>query len=821
MTGTPGSATPSVTQRVALLTGGSYWTTRAAPELGLAAMTLSDGPVGVRGTRSDADARSTCLPAPVALGASWDEELVHRVAGVLAVEARDKRVEVVLAPMVNLQRSPLGGRHSECFSEDPLLTGRMGVAVVRGIQAGGVAATAKHYVGNDAETHRSTVDVRVDERALREVYLAPFELLVTEGRVWAVMVAYNTVNGVPMTHNPLLTDPLRTEWGFDGVTLSDWYAARPEHADRAIAAGLGLVMPGPAADWQAAARAALRDGRAPARAVHDAVRRLLALGSRVGAVRPVAHEPSACDPSWRDGPRGGVAGLVREAAAAGMVLLHNDGGLLPLDRTGLGRVAVFGPVADAGWIRGGGSATAVGRVGVSPLTGIVDAIGAPRVTYAAGVTGVERLHPLDGRLARCPHCGRPGIAVRYRDGTGRVVGTEHRGSGALQWIGDDVPRGLTLELSARLTADTTGDWAIGFAGVGSFRLALDREPALDVVITPDDDNFALSLVDPPQRWARLPLAAGETVTIELRAADFVPAERFATLVLGVRRPLPAAQQLAGVAEIARSADVCVVVVGTGPHVESEGRDRTDLALPGGQDELVEAVAAANPRTVVVINAGAPVLLPWRDRIAAVLVAWYPGQEFGTALADVLFGAVEPGGRLPCTWPARLADAPVPTTRPRDGALVYTEGVHVGHRSWLRSGVRAAYPFGHGLGYTSWAYLGLDVLRPIRPDGRATVSVRLRNTGSRAGKEVVQVYLSRPDSAVERPVRWLAGFAVARLAPGTEAAVSVSLAARAFQHWSVRERRWVTEPGRFRVHAGRSVDDLPLAADLVVASADAS
>ena len=259
----------------------------------------------------------------------------------------------------------------------------------------------------------------------------------------------------------------------------------------------------------------------------------------------------------------------------------------------------------------------------------------------------------------------------------------------------------------------------------------------------------------------------------------------------------------------------MVVVGTGPFVETEGRDRTDLNLPGNQDELVRAVAAVNPWTVVVVNSGAPVLLPWREQVAAVLVAWFPGQEFGSALADVLFGAAEPGGRLPCTWPDRMRNELVPTTRPTDGRLAYTEGLHVGHRSWLRADVRPAYPFGHGLGYTEWTYLGLDLPSSALPGSPVTVVVRLRNAGSRAGKEVVQVYLSRPDSTVERPVRWLAGFAVVRLAPDTTAEVPVRLDARAFQHWSVRDRCWDTEPGRFRVHAGRSVENLLLTAEVEV------
>ncbi len=787
----------SLEQRVGLLVGGAFWASVAEDSVGMRRIVFSDGPVGVRGTRWDEREPSMCLPAPVAVAASWDEDLAGRVGDLLAEEALSRGVDVVLAPTVNLQRSPLAGRHFECLSEDPLLSGRIGAALVRGVQVRGVGATAKHYVANDAETKRFTTDVQVDERVLREIYLAPFEDLVVEGGAWVVMAAYNSVNGTTMTENPLLTEPLVGHWGFDGVVISDWYATRSTDAARA---GIGLVMPGPADEWRDAVLAGVRGGQISTEIVTDGARRMLRLAARVGALADAPAVPPS--------PPVPVEHGLREAAAAGMVLLHDAGGMLPLDRHRLGRVAVLGPHAGEGAaMRGGGSSGVAVRYLVTPVDGMAAALdGQARVVHAEGVP-VDRLTPAPSTVVTCPRCGEPGFGVRYLDGSGAELRTEHRTLGHLVWFGDDIVRGGTVEVSALLRADVTGAWRIGTAGVGRLVMRLDGETVIDEHV-PDPDNFAGSFLDPPQRSVVRHLEEGATVAVEL-VHHVAPSDAFVGLTFGIRRPQP---EWARAVDLARGADACIVVVGTGPEVETEGRDRTTMALPDGQDELVRAVAAVNPRTVVVVNAGAPVLLPWQDEVAAVLVAWFPGQEFGSALADVLLGLAEPGGRLPCTWPARDQDAPVLTTRPTDGVLRYAEGLHVGYRGWLRSRAEPAYPFGHGLGYTSWSYLAVDAQAT---GGGATVEVRLRNSGPREGKEVVQVYLSRPESDVERPIRWLAGFAVVRAGPGADVVAVVQVAGRAFEHWSTRAGRWVTEPGVFHVHVGRSVGDLRLVTDLTV------
>ena len=783
-------------QKIRLVSGADFWSTRPEPAIGLRQLVLSDGPSGVRGVRWDERDPSISLPCGTALAATWDPELVARVGALIAGEARRKGVDVVLGPTINLHRSPLGGRHFEAFSEDPLLTGAIAAAYVASVQAHGVAACPKHFVANDSETDRFTVDVRVDERALRELYLAPFERVVAAG-AWAVMAAYNGVNGATMTASPLLHRPLKEEWGFDGVVVSDWTAVR---STAAAAAGTDLAMPGPAPLWGHPLESAVRGGAIEEAAIDDKVRRLLGLAARVEALGARRAEPPAqVDPAE-------AAGLVREAAARAMVLVRNESGLLPLDAGALRTVAVLGPNAASARIQGGGSATVVPARVVGPLSGLREALGDRVVIrHAVGAHSRHGLAPVPAPLMT-----EPGLRVRFLDRDGAVLRSENRRSGFLLWLGADVPPGAArLELTGRLRADRDGEWRIGFAGLGAFRLDVDGERALEEVVPLEGDDLAAAFLRPPQRSVARQLAAGQEVEVAL-TRQVEPGPLGVSLVLGVEPPRrPDAEELAAAVALARESDVAVVVVGTTEEIESEGFDRTSLALPAGQDDLVRSVAAANRRTVVVVNAGAPVEMPWRDEVAAVLLAWFPGQEFGAALADVLLGAAEPGGRLPTTWPASMADVPVLSTRPVDGALRYAEGLHVGYRAWARAAAPPAFAFGSGLGYTTWAYEALSAPAAVAAGEDLAVTVRVRNTGRRSGGEVVQAYLSRPESSVERPALWLAGFARVAAAPGEEAVARLTLPARALQHWSTAGRRWETEPGTFRLRVGSSAASTPL------------
>ncbi|AXQ53304.1 glycoside hydrolase family 3 C-terminal domain-containing protein [Streptomyces koyangensis] len=782
-------------RKVRLLTGADTWRTGRETALGLRAMTLSDGPAGVRGTAWDERLTSLLLPSPTALAALWDETLVGEVGAVLAAEARRKGVDVVLAPTLNLHRSPLGGRHFECFSEDPWLAGRVGAALVRGVQGGGVAATAKHFVANDAETERLTVDVRVGERALREVYLAPFEAAVAAG-VWVVMSAYNRVGGEAMAASGLLREPLKAEWGFDGVVVSDWGAVR-EPLEGA-AGGLDLVMPGPGGPWGEALVAAVREGRVPESAVDEKVTRLLRLASRVGALEDSG--PSAPPP-----PPPGARAVARRVAASSAVLLRNDG-TLPLRPGQLRTVAVIGPHAVRPRVQGGGSAEVFPERVVSPLDGLRAALPGVRVVAVPGPVVSAEPVPLDPPLARRPGTDEPGVRVRMLDAAGGELYAEDRLSGRI--LEPRLVAGAhTVEVAARLVPEEAGVWTFGVAGWGRMSLTVDGEAVVEGVFPRDTDDPTAVHVKPPLRTGRVRLAAGRPVEVAARR-ELGGDDGRAIMLCAAPPEGDPAEAVAHAARAAAAADAAVVVVGTTEESESEGRDRSTLELPGSQDALVRAVLGAQPRTVVCVNAGGPVELPWRGQAPALLLTWFGGQEAGAGLADVLTGAAEPGGRLPTTWPTSLAETPVRETRPTGGRLVYEEGLHLGYRAWLRAGTEPAFWFGHGLGYTRWTYESMEV-GPAGDGGRFTVRVRVRNTGERAGREVVQVYLERPDSALERPVRWLAGYAAVEAEPGAAVEAVVRVGARAVEHWSVEEGGWRREPGVFTVRAGCSAGDLRL------------
>ncbi|TRV73273.1 glycosyl hydrolase [Streptomyces sp. 130] len=793
-------------QKVRLLTGASTWRTHAEPAAGLRALTLSDGPAGVRGEAWDERETSLVLPSPTALAASWDERLLTDLGALLAVEARRKGVDVLLAPTLNLHRSPLGGRHFECFSEDPLLTGRTGAALVRGIQSGGVAATAKHFVGNDAETDRLTVDVRMDERTLREVYLAPFEAAVAAG-VWAVMSAYNKVDGVTMSASPLLAHPLKDAWGFDGLVVSDWGGVRT--LLDAARSGQDLAMPGPDGPWAAGLLAALEEGLVPTGAVDDKVRRLLRLARRVGALGPDRPAPRTAT-----APEAGRA-LLRRAVSAGAVLLRNEGGMLPLDASALKSVAVVGPHATAVRIQGGGSAEVFPEHVVTPLAGIERQLdGVAAVTYRPGLPESGRPEPLGRDRSRDPRDGEPGVLVRLLDARGAELHAEHRLSGRIVEPSVRPEGAAAVEIRALFRPAESGTWTWAVGGWGDISLAVDGHEVLAGTFPLDSDDPTRVHVAPPLHTARAELTAGREVEV-VALRSLAPGTGVATVLAAAP---PAGDPDAALAEAvaaARAADVAVVVVGTTEQSESEGHDRESLDLPEGQDALVRAVVRANPRTVVVVNAGAPVALPWHTRVPALLLAWFPGQEAGDGLADVLFGRAEPGGRLPTTWAAAQDDVPVLRTAP-DGAgrLHYAEGPHIGYRAWLRSGAAPAYWFGHGLGYTGWAYEELTAPAAVGAGEPFDVRVRVRNTGRRRGREVVQVYLARACSAVERPVRKLVGYAAVEAEPGESAVAVVRVDGRALAHWSPGRRGWETEAGAFTLLGGRSAGDLPLTARIV-------
>ncbi|MEV0235008.1 glycoside hydrolase family 3 C-terminal domain-containing protein [Nonomuraea sp. NPDC050786] len=761
------------------------------PRLGIPEVRLADGPAGVRVT-----ARATALPAPVALAATFAPDLARRFGAVIGREGRALGMDVLLSPMTNIVRVPQAGRNFETLGEDPLLAAAMVAGEVRGIQGEGLIATAKHYAANNFEHARQSVDARVDERTLREIYLPAFEAAVTAG-VGVVMAAYNRVNGVYAAENAhLLTGILRDEWRFAGWVMSDWSATHS--GVPAVTAGLDMEMPS-GANFAGLA-AAVTSGKLAGSVVDTAVRRVLVQLARFGLLGGGRPRPSL-------DPEAG-AGTAREIALAGAVLLRNEGDLLPLTRADLaGRadgtgLAVIGPTAAHPLVGGGGSARVLPARAESPLDALRRQAGpGSRVSWATGVDLEGVPVPASAlSLRRAPKGGTPQPAAQV----------DHTGANAL-------PAGTSWTWTGTLTAPETGDYDLriqGAGGVPAFNGSISltvggvRTGSVGALIGGNSSLIATS-GGLTNAGGVVHLESGRPTPIAI-AATGAPGTPLQVRLAWItpRRRQEALREAVALAAGARAALVFAFNEGT------EGADRASLALPKGQDAVIEAVAAANARTAVVLNTGDPVLMPWLERVPSILQMWYPGQEGADATATLLLGGASPGGKLPVTFPRRAEDAPTaPAERyPGEGGVaVYGEGVFVGYRHYDANDVEPLFPFGHGLSYTRFDYGGLSVRAA---SGGLSVSFTVTNTGRREGTEVAQVYLGPPSPPpVPMPPRALAGFARVRLRPGERRRVTVTVSRRALQCWS--DGRWVLAGGRRTVHVGSSSRDLRLRQEVAV------
>ncbi len=778
-------ASLTLEQKVSLLAGHDNWHTQALP--GVPAMRVSDGPAGVRGTSWTGPA-SASFPCGTALGASFDPALVEEVGAALGEEARSKGAHVLLAPTVNLHRTPIGGRNFECMSEDPVLTARIAVGYIRGVQRHNVACCVKHFVGNDTEFERHTISSEIDEVTMREAYLVPFEEAVRPvahggADVRSLMSSYNRINGVYASeHRQLLRGVLRDEWGFDGAVISDWFGTHT--ATESLEASLDLEMPGPPRERGDKLLAAVTSGETTEARVDEAVRRLLELFNWSGVGEIDSEERTADSDATRD--------VIRRAAIAGTVLLKNDG-LLPLSADA--KVALLGPNSERGQVQGGGSARVRTVRPSMPLA-------------AMQHRGIAVVHQPGCRIDKRLPAMRGEFRVRYT-GTDGTTGDEITDRLSFIWMDDPAPgvnvAAFGVSVKGSFVPDVTGDWQVSLTVVGSAVLRIDGEVMVDLTV-PQTGGAFFGLGN---NEIRVPLACEAGVRREV-SVEIVIEERSQLRGLIVGAEQPASDDLIEAAvDAAAHAEVAVVIVGTNADWETEGEDRTDMDLPGAQDELVRRVAAANPRTVVVINAGSPVSMPWRDDVAAVMQVWFPGEAFGEALSDMLFGAAEPGGRLPLTIPKQLSDTPAYPHHPgRDGRAVYGEGLLIGHRWYDAQGIEPAFAFGFGLGYTSWSMGDATVVGEIATG--VTVSVPVHNTGARAGSTVVQCYIEPTTAEPGRPVRTLQGFVRLELAAGEVAVAAIELDERAFSRWETSTGSWVVAPGDYRVMVGWSSRDLTVA-----------
>lgn len=792
-------------EKIDLLGGVDAFDVRGAPRLGVPRLGTADGPFGVR-----AGVRSNAMAGGIALAATWDPALARRVGTELGRDARARGKHFHLAPGVNIYRAPLNGRNFEYFGEDPFLAARMAVGYIQGVQSQGVSSTIKHFLGNNSEFARKTSDSVIDERALREIYLPAFEAAVREARVGAIMGAYNMVNGEHMSQNRRLNvDLVKGEWGFPGVMMSDWGATH----DTLGAANGGLDLEMPAGDHlnRAALLPLLQQGKVAPAALDDKARRILRTAARFGWLDRPQLDSSI--PPYN--PRGREAAL--QTARQAMVLLKNDRSLLPLGRKGLRSVAVIGPNAYPSVPLGGGSATVVPFRAVSFFEGVSRALGTSASVHTArGIPSLARVANTTRFTTAAG--GQPGVTVetfenpdlagrpssvrvepRIRVGAPLVIGT-------LPGEADEVDPPLLADMRPRsfrwtgyYTPEAAGecDFIVqqgGFAE-GGYRLFADGRRLADRW------RFSTAAVDPTR--AALD-ASPHRIVLELRYTGgfggpylrlgIMPRDRWVD---------PEALKLAA------AADAVVLAAGFDPESEAEGWDRT-FQLPPGQDDLVRKVAAANPRTVVVLTSGGAVeMTGWLDRVPAVVEAWYPGQEGGTALAEILLGDVNPSGRLPTTFERRWEDNPVHDSyypEPGTNRITYKEGVFVGYRGYERGQVRPLFPFGFGLSYTTFRYRNLALRTPRPVAGAAPqvdVSFDVTNTGSRGGAEVAQVYVADRHAPVPRPPKELKGFARVELRPGETRRVTVTLDERAFAYYDVTGKAWRTAPGEFEILVGRS------------------
>jgi beta-glucosidase len=779
-------------EKLTLIGGINDFYTRPIPRLGIKSLRMSDGPMGVHDYGP-----ATAYPAGIALAASWDTDLARRVGVSMGRDARARGVNIVLAPGLNIYRAPMNGRNFEYFGEDPYLASRMAVAIVEGIESEDVVATVKHFVANNMEYGRQDHSSDVDERTLREIYLPAFEAAVREAHAAAVMDAYNLVNGEHMTQNAHLNkEILKQEWGFDGILMSDWGATHDGIA--AANGGLDLEMPSAVYMTPETLIAALQKGTVRLSTIDDKVRRILRVATRFGFFDHDQTDPNIpfYDQRGRE--------LAREEARGSMVLLKNEGNLLPLDPSKLKTIAVIGPDAYPAVPGGGGSSQTQPFNQVSFLEGVSNYLGA-RVNVLYAADSVSPAEVADGSEFRTSPHGPPGLQAEYFDNQNLD------GAPALQrvdahvnfdWGEGSFAQGHPVDhFSARWTGyyapRKTGDYTFYVSTDDGARLFVDGEQVIN-----DWTSHPETL-----HTAAKHLESGHAYKIRL---EYFEETGSAIARFGVI----AAEDAVGrqTKPLAARVDAVILCVGFDPSTETEGADRT-FELPGGQDELIRQIASANRNVVVVLTAGGNVdMTRWINRIPAVLHAWYPGEEGGTALAQLLFGDYSPSGKLPASFERRWEDNPTyhsyyPQT---DKRIAYTEGIFLGYRYYDKSSTKPLFPFGYGLSYTRFRYSNLEVSpRGSRSPDSVTVSFDVKNVGNRAGAEIAELYVGDAHSSVPRPVKELKGFAKIFLEPGEQKPVHLILNRRSFSYYNVGKKTWTAEPGDFSILVGSSSAQIEL------------
>ncbi len=801
----------TLAEQVSLCHSGSKFAVGAIPRLNIPEWTMSDGPHGVRREiRRDSwewqegvDDEATYLPTGSALAATWNPEMARLHGHVLGAEARERGKDIILGPGINIVRTPLCGRNFEYYSEDPWLIAELVVPAIQGIQSQGVAACVKHFACNNQELDRNGVDARIDERTLREIYLPGFEAAVKRAGVLTIMGAYNLVRGQHACHHEHLNNRiLKGEWGFQGVVISDWGGTYSTY--QAARFGLDVEM-GTGENWQQYHLAqpflkAIQDGHLPAALAEDKARRVLSVMAATGVFDPATRPKGA-----RNTPE--HSAIARRIAQEAMVLLKNDAGMLPLKN--VRRLLVVGDNATVVHHAGGFSSAVLAKSEVTPLEGLRAALGdTVTITHLPGYPDTTGGGDFDLKhlgLADA-NAGTRGWTVNYFDsvvpnGAPKVV--EYAERVDLDWR-QGRPHAFLKERNCAVHFRTVYTPPLS----GTYRFVVHGANRGSLGMNDQLMTVCWEAGGPDVVTADAELQAGVPVSLYLgfrpQADDTVN-----TLRLGVM--LPGASTVSGsrdaVLAAARDADAVIFVGGLTHQDDTEGSDRRDLGLPHGQDELITAIAAANPRLAVVLVGGSPMAMPWIDQVPAVLLTWYAGCEGGNALADILTGKINPSGKLPFTMPKRLQDSPAHALDDYRAAVCeYREGIFTGYRWYDARGIEPLFCFGHGQSYTTFAYADSR----IETHGDLVhVSCTITNTGTVAGAEVAQCYVSDDEASVPRPRNELKGFAKVHLAPGERTTVNFVLDTRAFSFWDERRNDWRSEAGAFTIAIGASSRDLRL------------
>ena len=832
----------SLDEKASLTAGEDIMSTPAVERLSIPKIRVTDGPNGARGPTLPGlgGPSSTCIPCGSAIGATWNPALAERLGALVGREAFDRGCRGLLAPTVNLHRHPLAGRNFECYSEDPLLSGLLAAGYVRGVQSEGVFATVKHFVGNDAEFERGTINSVIDERSLRELYLLPFEIAVRQGGALAIMTSYNRLNGRWLTEQPaMLIDLLRGEWGFEGLVMTDWFAV----ADTAVslAAGLDLEMPGPGRSLGSCVVAAVENGVVKESDLDAAVVRLLGGYERAGALAGPAPEVHSLPPSPAD------LDLLRLASAEATVLLTNNG-VLPIDPAAVHSIALIGPHVRVPCVMGGGSASLTTPPLTTPLTAISGMLSdSTQLVYERGCEADLSATPLGQGVFTSVE----GFDAEFFAGetfSGEVVKRQHLETLKLAAYGSMTDNGLpesvwSARVAGSIVSEEDGKFHLSLRQGGRARIWVGDEVLIDGFEHPlPSGEVAPFGWESDDLTAELDVRSGVplTILVEYTRTD----ESIAGFQVGFQTADPDVP-LQRAVDAAGSAELAIVIVGTTARWESEGSDRPMFELPGRQAELVERVAAVNDRTIVVLNAAAPVDMSWVGGVAASLQCWFGGQEMATAIAQVLFGKLEPGGRLPTTIPVHLEQTPSYDNFPgENGELRYGEGLFMGYRGYDSHRIPPRFAFGHGLSYTKFS-MGDPLLSATRisHDEELTLTVPIANVGERAGSEVVQCYVAPCAPRLRRPAKELKAFAKVWLEPGESTTVELHLDRRSFAYWdpgqddweeisrrqlvmfggpSPQERRpagWQVDTGRFDLLIGRSAADIVTTCDVEIVAHD--